>query len=167
MSFDSQKKIINENNPIDYIEEYVLNDSMDLFRDSKDELTIMSKGIWRNYNISFRWDNQNKVIEVNSYFDISRKTRIKNSIYSLISDINKKVFAGFFNFCPKLNTIFFCYKISIKGQSILSFEQIQDFIDIVTKECDRFFPVFFIFIYKKKNPSKSLDIALVDTYGEA
>ena len=52
MSFDSQKKIINRNNPIDFIEDYLINDNFDILRDSNDEITITAKGKWRNYNIS-------------------------------------------------------------------------------------------------------------------
>ncbi|MEE2694898.1 MAG: YbjN domain-containing protein [Pseudomonadota bacterium] len=167
MEFDSQKKIFNQSNPIDYIEEYVVNDNKDIFRESRDEITILSKGIWKDYNISFKWNDEKKIIEVNSYFDIFKKNRINKSIYSLVSNVNKKVNVGFFNFCSKLETIFFSYKISIKGQNAISFEQIQNFIDIVTNECDRFFPVFFVFFYKKQDPTSALDIALLDTCGEA
>ncbi len=167
MSFDSQKKIISKNNPIDFIEEYLLSDEIEKFRSSRDEITIFSKGIWKNYDISFKWDSEKKIIEVNSYFDMSKKNRISKSIYSLISNVNNKASVGFFNYCSKLKTIFFSYKISIKGQRVLSIEQIQNFIDIVTNECDRFFPVFFVYFYKKQDPIQAIDIALLDTHGEA
>ncbi len=167
MSFDSQKKIISKNNPIDFIEEYLLGDEIEKFRSCRDEITIFSKGVWKNYDISFKWDSEKKIIEVNSYFDMSKKNRISKSIYSLISNVNNKASVGFFNYCSKLNTIFFSYKISIKGQTILSVEQIQNFIDIVTNECDRFFPVFFVYFYKKQDPIHAIDIALLDTHGEA
>ena len=167
VSFDSQKKIISKNNPIDFIEDYLINGDIEILRASRDEITIKSKGVWSSYNISLKWNNNKKIIEVNSYFDISKKNKRGESIYSLISDVNKKVSVGFFNYCPKLNTIFFSYKVSIKGQNILSIEQIQDFFDIVTNECDRFFPVFFVYFYKEQDPIYALDIALLDTHGEA
>ena len=167
MSFDSQKKIINKNNPIDYIEEYVINDDIEIYRFSRDEITISSKGIWKNYKISFKWDEDRKIIEAISYFDMSKKNKINKSIYTLISNVNKKARVGFFNFCPKLNTIFYSYKISVKGQNYITLEQVQDFIDLVTSECDRFFPVFFVFFYKKQEPIYALEIAVLDTHGEA
>ena len=36
-------------------------------------LLLQQKGKWRNYNISLKWDNKKKIIEVNSYFDMSKK----------------------------------------------------------------------------------------------
>ncbi len=167
MSFDNQKKILSKNNPIDFIEEYVLNYEIDKVRESPDEIIIFSKGVWRNYDISFKWDSTRKIIEIITYFEMSKKNRINKSIYSLISDVNKKATVGFFNYCTNLNTIFFNYKISFKGQDFISVEQIKNFINIVISECDRFFPVFFVFFYKKQDPIHAIDIALLDTVGEA
>ncbi len=167
MSFDNQKKFLSRNNPIDFIEEYVLNYKIEKVRDSSDEIVIFSKGIWKNYDINFRWDSRRKIIEINTYFEMSKKNRINKSIYSLISAVNKRATVGFFNYCAELNTIFFTYKISIKGQEFISVEQIKNFINMVINECDRFFPVFFVFFYKKQDPIHALDIALLDTVGEA
>ncbi len=167
MSFDNQKKFLSKNNPIDFIEEYVLNYKIEKVRNFNDEIIIFSKGVWKNYDINFRWDSKRKIIEINTYFEMSKKNRINKSIYSLISDVNKKATVGFFNYCTELNTIFFTYKISIKGQEFISVEQIKNFINMVVNECDRFFPVFFVFFYKKQDPIHALDIALLDTVGEA
>ena len=167
MSFDNQKKFLSKNNPIDFIEEYVLNYKIEKVRDSSDEIIIFLKGIWKNYDVNFRWDSKRKIIEINTYFEMSKKNRINKSIYSLISDVNKKATVGFFNYCAELNTIFFTYKILIKGQEFISDEQIKNFINMVINECDRFFPVFFVFFYKKQDPIHALDIALLDTVGEA
>ena len=167
MSFDNQKKNFSKNNPIDFIEEYVLNYEIEKVRDSSDEIVIFSKGVWKNYDINFKWDSNQKILEVSTYFEMSKKNKITKSIYALISDVNKRVNVGFFNYCTELDTIFFSYKISIKGQDFISVEQIKNFINIVKDECDRFFPVFFVFFYKKQDPIHALDIALLDTVGEA
>ena len=167
MSFDNQKKIFSKNNPIDFIEEYVLNDEIEKVRDSSDEIIIFSKGVWKTYDINFKWDSKQKIIEISTCFEMSKKNKIIKSIYSLISDVNKRVNVGFFNYSRELNTIFFSYKVSIKGQDFISVEQVKNFINIVTNECDRFFPVFFVFFYKKQDPIHALDIALLDTVGEA
>ena len=98
---------------------------------------------------------------------ICQKNKINKSIYSLISNVNKKVSSRFFNYCPKLNTIFYSYKISIKGQNYLIDRTDSRFYRFVKSECDRFFPVFFVFFYKKQDPIYALDIAVLDTHGEA
>ena len=73
MSFDNQKKNFSNNNPIDFIEEYVLNDGIEKVRDSSDEIVIFSKGVWKNYDINFKWDSAQKIIKVSTNFEISKK----------------------------------------------------------------------------------------------
>ena len=79
----------------------------------------------------------------------------------------KKVNIGYFNYCSKLKYNFFKYQVSVKGQNVLSFEQIESFLDIVTSECDRFFPVFICIYAKNKTLSMLLKHLLIDTHGEA
>ena len=124
------KKIINRNNPIDFIEDYLINDNFDILRDSNDEITIKAKGKWRNYNISLKWDNKNKIIEVNSYFDMSKKNKGGKSIYSLISNVNKKVSVGFFNYCSKLNTIFLVIKFQSKVRTSYRSNRLRIFLTL-------------------------------------
>ena len=166
MEFDSQKKIIKYNNPIDCIEDFVYKYDVDFLRDSPNDLTLNFKGLWKNYNISINWDEFNEIINISSYFEIKKKN-ISNEIYSLISIINIKVNLGYFNYCTKLQTVFFNYKISVKGINFLTREQVESFIDVVANECDKYFPVFYVFIHKKQDSNFALDAALVDTYGEA
>ena len=73
MSFDNQKKFLSKNNPIDFIEQYVLNYKIEKVRDSSDEIIIFLKGIWKNYDVNFRWDSKRKIIEINTYFEMSKK----------------------------------------------------------------------------------------------
>ena len=149
MEFDSQKKIIKYNNPIDCIEDFVYKYDVDFLRDSPNDLTLNFKGLWMNYNISINWDEFNEIINISSYFEIKKKN-ISNEIYSLISIINNKVNLGYFNYCTKLQTVFFNYKISVKGINFLTREQVESFIDVVANECDKYFPVFYVFIHLQK-----------------
>ena len=52
MSFDNENKIIKQNNPIDYIEEYFSRFIDDILRDSENKITINAKGLWDTYKIS-------------------------------------------------------------------------------------------------------------------
>ena len=167
MEFNSEKKINEFINPLDSIEDIIYRYDLDFLRDTPNDLSINYKGLWKNYNVSFRWDEFNKIIRISSYLEISKKKKINNNIFSLVSLINKKVALGYFDFCSKTETVFFNYKVSIRGIKILTTEQIEDFLDVVVSECDRFFPVFYIFLNKKQDPNYALKAALFETYGEA
>ena len=55
----------------------------------------------------------------------------------------------------------------MKGVMSLSTEQIEDFIDVVVYECDKYFPAFQLFIHKKNDPKYALEHSLLETVGEA
>ena len=72
-------------------------------------------------------------------------------MYLLISKVNEKTGLGHFNFNPKLNTIFFNHKASVKGQDSITIEQVEHFVDIAVQECDSFFQ-YFMYSLTKKEP---------------
>ena len=167
MSFDNQNKIIKQNNPIDYIEEHFSKFFDNILRDSEYKVILDSKGLWNTYNISISWNNEKKLFEIHTYIDNSSKSKGKNSIYQLISNVNEKVNLGHFNYSSKSNSVFFNYKVSVKGQDFITIEQVEHFVDIVIEECDKFFPVFYLFFNKKKSPKNAIEIAMLETCGEA
>lgn len=167
MEFGREKKINDNSNPIDLIEDTIYRYDIDFFRDTPNDLSIRFKGLWDSYDVNFSWNEFSEIIEISCNLRISKEKKVKSNILSLLSMVNKEVSLGFFDFCKKSESIFFNYKISVKGIKILSKEQIEDFIDVVTTECDRFFPVFYVFFKKKQDPNYALKAALFDTCGEA
>tara|TARA_B100000524_G_scaffold309365_1_gene185341 strand:+ start:433 stop:936 length:504 start_codon:yes stop_codon:yes gene_type:complete len=165
--FDSQNKIKSFCNPIDYIEEQFYKFDVDLFRDSPNHLTLNYRGQWRSYNVVFVWDEQNKIISVSSHFDITKKEKINKDIYSLVSTVNEKINLGYFHYCSKLDTVFFKYQVSVKGFDFLTEEQIDDILNVVIKECDKYFPAFYLFFFKKQDPKYALSASLIETNGQA
>ena len=167
MSFDNQNKIIKQNNPIDYIEEYFSRFFDDILRDSENKIILNAKGLWNTYKISITWNEEKKIFEISTYLHNSSKTKTNKSIYLLISNINEKVRLGYFNYNQKLDTVFFYYRFSVKGQDSITIEQVEHFVDIAREECDRFFPVFYVFFNRKKSVENAIDIAILETCGEA
>ena len=167
MHYDSEKKISYSLNPIDSIEEIIYRYDLDFLRDTPNALSITFKGLWRYYRINFDWDEFKNIINISCSLEINNSKKINKNISSLIPLINKKVSLGYFEFCTNLDDIFFNYKVSIKGIKILSTEQIENFIDVVVYECDKFFPVFYVFIEEKQDPNYALKTALIETCGEA
>ncbi len=167
MYFDSQNKINPFCNPIDYIEEQVYKLDVDFFRYSPNHLNLNYRGQWRNYSVVFIWDEQNKIISVSSHFDITKKEKINKNIYSLVSIVNEKINLGYFHYCSKLDTVFFKYHVSVKGFDYLTEEQIQDILNVVIDECDKYFPAFYLFFFKKQDPKYALSASLIETNGEA
>ena len=49
----------------------------------------------------------------------------------------------------------------------MTVEQIEDFLSVVIKECDRFYPIIVLFNSKKQKAQFFIQNSLVDIYGKA
>jgi len=167
VNYYREKKINTTLNPIDSIEDIIHRYDLNFLRDTPNDLSIKFRGLWINYNVNFNWNDFSEILFISNCLEIRSKKKLNKNIFTLISSINKKVPLGYFDYCEKSQNIFFNYKISTKGFKFLSPEQIEDFIDVVVQESDKFFPAFYVFINKKQDPQYALEASLIDTYGEA
>ena len=61
---------------------------------------------------------------------------------------------------------FFKYHVSVKGLDYLTEEQINDILNVVIHECDKYFP-HSIYFFKKQDPKFALSASLIETNGRA
>ena len=90
---------------------------------------------------------------------ITRKQRIIS--------INEKINLGYFHYCSQHKTIFFKYQVCTKGQNYMTLEQIENFLSVVVKEFDRFFPIFLVSSSRKNDEKLILRNSLLDISGLA
>ena len=154
-------------NPIDEIEEIITAYDLDFLRKNKNELLINCEGLWSIYEIKFNWSPSNGLIQIINNLNINIPKKSLMKIYQLISLINEKILLGYFGYCSKNSCLFFRHNISTKGVKFLSTEQIEDFIDSIVEDCDRYYPVFQTLIYKNEKPKNLVDNPIFETVGEA
>ena len=128
---------------------------------------IKFNGSWSKYEIAIVWNETNKIINLSACYDFKKKTKITKEIYSLISSINEKIDLGYFHYCSQHKTIFFKYQVSTKGLNYMTLEQIENFLSVVVKEFDRFFPIFLVSSSRKNDEKLILRNSLLDTSGIA
>ena len=154
-------------NPIDDIEEIVSAYDLEFSRNHRDELVIKFNGMWNLYNVSFFWFLPNSLIRVSNKLNLKIPTKLSRKIKDMISTINEKLLVGYFIYSAESKSIHYRHNISLKGVSGLTTEQIEDLIDVMADECDKYFPAFHVFLYKKNDPDFALKFALLETLGEA
>ena len=167
MDFFSQNKIVSYANPIDCIEDHIYKFDVEPLRYSADHLGLKFNGSWSKYEIAIVWNETNKIINFSACYDFKKKTKITKEIYSLISSINEKINLGYFHYCSQHRTIFFKYQVSTKGFNYMTLEQIENFLSVVVKEFDRFFPIFLASSSRKNDEKLILRNSLLDTSGIA
>ena len=167
MESGSEKTFNILGNPIDEIEEIVSAYELNFSRNHLYELILTHNGIWNNYEVSFNWYQSKSLICINNNLNIKIPKNLVNKLQKMIAIINDNILLGYFGFSVKSNSLYFRYNLSMRGVNNLSTEQIEDFIDIITEECDKYYPAFQIFIHKKKDAEFAIKSALLETLGEA
>ena len=49
----------------------------------------------------------------------------------------------------------------------INMEKINDILNVVIHECDKYFPAFYLFFFKKQDPKFALSASLIETNGRA
>ena len=167
MITDSKNTFSVFKNPIDDIEEIVNSYELQFLRNTFNEIVIYCQGSWTSHNVVFNWNPSTNIISIQNNLDIYIPKKLNDKIRIMISIINENLKLGYFSFFSDKQSIYFKHNILLKGQSCFSTEQVEECIDSVITDCEKYFPAFQIFLHKTNNPRIAIKSALVETLGEA
>lgn len=154
-------------NPLDVAEALIESRDWLFDRPMEEELLAEINGTWGNYRIWFTWQPDLEVMMFACAYDNKIPESSVKLVYPILGAINEKLWLGHFDLCSQENVIMFRHAILLRGGKGVTREQIEDLIDIAMNESDRFFPAFQSVIWGGNNWQDALNIALMDTAGEA
>ena len=154
-------------NPIDEIEKIISAYEFKFSRENQNQLSLEFNGLWNNYEVCFNWLESYESIRINNNFSFKVPLKLVKKIQVLISLLNEKVLLGYFGYSTEEMCVYFRHNISMRGVKNLTTEQIEDFIDTIIQESDKYYPAFQIFLHKSDDPHIAIKTALLDTIGEA
>ncbi len=154
-------------NPLDLAEEFFEQRDWLFDRPIDEELVAEITGGWCNYRVWCNWQPELEVMIFSCAFDTKVPAHAINSLYPLLASINAKLWLGHFDLCPEEHIITFRHALLLRGGQGATMQQIEDLVDISSTECDRFYPAFQSVVWGGNTCKDALDIALMDTVGEA
>ncbi len=154
-------------NPLDLAEQLV-NDRDWLFERPDDaELVAEVTGNWCNYRIWFAWQPDLGGLIFSCAFDSKIPEKSRSKIHPLLSAVNEKMWLGHFDMGSEDGMIMFRHALLLRGGLGATTEQLEDLMDIAITECNRFFPAFQSVLWGGNTVEEALQIAMLDTVGEA
>ena len=154
-------------NPLDIAEQLIESRDWLFDRPMDEELVAEVSGSWCNYRIWFTWQPDLEVMIFTCAFDSRVPEGSAKLVYPILSAVNEKMWLGHFDLCSQEHIILFRHAVLLRGASGVAATQIEDLIDIAMNECNRFYPAFQSVIWGGNSAQEALDIALMDTVGEA
>lgn len=167
MSPSSQKTYTPSENPLDTIEEVVSAQEWPYHRLSHDEIILEISGRWLDYRVSFFWNEEPRVLQTLVSLDIPVPPDCIGETIHLLFLVNQKLGMGHFELSLEDNLPVFRYAYLMTGVKNLRPETLEELLDIVISECERFYPAFQFTILGGKKAEESLSVTLLDTQGEA
>lgn len=137
-------------------------------RMSDEEISATVKGKWCEYFLRFFWQEEGQILQLACILDLSIPDDRKAKIYETLSILNERLWVGHFELWDDDNVIMFRHAtLAEMGVNGVSPENASMLVDIALSECERFYPVFQFVAWTDKEPAEAIDLAMLNTVGEA
>lgn len=159
--------IDSRSHPLAVVEDIAASNNWPFERSGEDELTIVSKGQWTDYQISFTWMGEIEALHLACAFDLKVPERRRGDVQALISMINERLWVGHFDLWTTEGIVMFRHALILAGGTEASGQQCQSLLGTALDTCERYFSAFQFVVWAGKSAKEALEAAMFETSGEA
>lgn len=154
-------------NPLDIVEQFVTANDWPFDRRSDEEMAVEVPGKWCDYSLFFAWREDINALHFTCAFDMKVQSDKRVQVNELLVTLNERMWLGYFGLWAEEGVPMFRHALLLHDAGGASLEQIEDLVDIVLSECERYYPAFQFVIWGGKSAQDAIAAALLDTVGEA
>ncbi len=154
-------------NPLEVVERVASTNDWSFERAGEDEITLMVRGKWADYQMSFTWMFDIEALHVACAFEFKVPDRLRAETQQLIAMINEQLWLGHFDLWVKDGLIMYRNALLLAGGVEASSQQCEAMLATAVDACERYFPAFQFVVWAGKTAQQAIDAAMFDTAGEA
>ncbi|HXE24847.1 MAG TPA: YbjN domain-containing protein [Roseiarcus sp.] len=154
-------------NPLDVVERIAAINDWSFERAGEDEITMMVRGKWSDYQVSFTWMHDIEALHLACAFDLKVPDRRCNEVQRLIAMVNEQLWIGHFDLWTHDGLIMFRHALVLAGGVEATSQQCQAMLSSALEGCEGYFPAFQFVVWAGKPAREALDAAIFETSGEA
>ncbi|UTD27716.1 YbjN domain-containing protein [Bradyrhizobium sp. WD16] len=154
-------------NPITVIEEIAAFNDWTFERSGADEVTILTKGAWTDYELSFTWMGEIEALHLACAFDMKIPDGRKAEVQRLIAAVNEQLWVGHFDLWTSSGLVMYRQALMLPNGIVASEAQCEAMFAAALQSCERYYPAFQFVVWAGKTASEAMSAALFDTAGEA
>jgi hypothetical protein len=155
------------NNPLTVVEDVATDNNLSFERSGEDEITIVSKGNWADYQLSFTWMNEIEALHLACAFDMKIPEPRRGEVQRLIAAINEQLWVGHFDIWTHTGMIMYRQALVLPGRLQASTAQCETMLVSALHACERYYPAFQFVVWAGKTSAEAMSAAMFDTEGEA
>lgn len=154
-------------NPLDLAEQLITDRDWLCDRPVDEELVAEVEGAWCNFRIWFAWQPDLNALIFSCTYDMKIHEKARSKMHTLLAAVNERMWLGHFDIGTEDGVVMFRHALLLRGSRNVTSEQFEDLIDIAISECNRFYPAFQSVLWGGTSIEEALEVALLDTVGEA
>ena len=153
--------------PLAVIEDIAANNNWAIERSGDDEVTIVSRGEWTDYQLSFTWMSEIEALHLACAFDMKIPVARRAEVQRLIGSINEQLWVGHFDIWTHSGMIMHRQALVLPGGAMASAAQCEVMLGGAVHACERYYPAFQFVVWAGKTAAEAMSAAMFDTEGEA
>ncbi|RTL48345.1 MAG: hypothetical protein EKK40_17730 [Bradyrhizobiaceae bacterium] len=154
-------------NPLSVVEDIATSNDLTFERSGEDEVTIVSKGRFADYQVSFTWMAEIDALHLACAFDLKIPEARRSEVQKLIAAINEQLWLGHFDVWTQSGLVMYRQALPLPGGMSASNTQCETMFDTAVMSCERYFPAFQFVVWAGKSAEEAMAAAMFDTAGEA
>jgi hypothetical protein len=154
-------------NPLEVVERMAATNDWSFERAGEDEITLLVRGKWTDYQVSFTWMDDIESLHLACAFEFKVPERWRGETQQLIALVNEQLWVGHFDLWVNDGLIMFRHALVLAGGMTASGPQCEALLAAALDACERYFPAFQFVVWAGKNAREALDAAMFETAGEA
>ncbi len=154
-------------NPLEVVERMASSNDWSFERAGEDEITILVRGKWSDYQVSFTWMFDIEALHLACAFELKVPERLRNEVQQLISMINEQMWVGHFDLWTQDGIVMYRHALVLAGGVEASNPQCEAMLGTALDSCERYFPAFQFVCWAGKGAREALEAAMFETQGQA
>jgi hypothetical protein len=155
------------NNPLAVVEDIAASNNWPFERSGDDEVTIVSKGDWTDYQLSFTWMTEIEALHLACAFDMKIPAARRAEVQRLIAAINEQLWVGHFDIWTHTGMIMYRQALVLPDGIVATTAQCETMLAGALHACERYYPAFQFVVWAGKSATEAMSAAMFDTEGEA
>jgi hypothetical protein len=154
-------------NPLELVEHIATSNDWSFERAAQDEITILVRGQWTDYQISFTWMDDIEALHLACAFELKPPGRTRAEVQQLTAMINEQLWVGHFDFWNHDGLIMYRHALLLAGGVEVSSRQCEALLSNALDACERYYPAFQFVVWAGKSARTALDAAMFEVAGQA
>src|SRR5438105_338081 len=154
-------------NPLEVVEHMATTNDWSFERAGEDEITILVRGKWTDYQVSYTWMYDIEALHIACAFELKATGRARTEVQQLAAIVNEQMWVGHFDYWNEDGLVMYRHALVLAGGIEASGRQCEVLLSTALDACERHYPAFQFVVWAGKTAREALDAAMFETAGEA